>query len=372
MMPVVIDWGSNTCKVGFANEDQPSLIFEPFVSQAKPKEILLNGSNAYFIGNQLSRKRDIFPLVSSPIQNGIIQDWQAMEEIFKYIFFDELELDPLYQTILLSEPPLNPLKQREKMVEMLFEVFHIPALCIASQSMLALYSSGKTTGIVVDSGDSTTSIVPIYEGYTVQNGIQQQEISGKHLGQYLARLLWKKGYRFGLHHRESNVIRNMKENSCYIALDYRKELENYNQGKLKGKCFQLPDDSQITLDIECFQCPEMLFHPQLVGIQSYGLVDMMCKCIEETPFNIRKELWNNIVLSGGCMMITGIQDRLQKDLKSSIPSTAAFQIFRLPDTRLSTWLGGSILGNLPSFEKICMSLQDYKERGAAMIHERCF
>ncbi|GJD10109.1 Actin-6 [Galdieria sulphuraria] len=371
-MPIVVDCGANTCKVGFVNEDQPCAIFEPFVSQAKPRRELLNSSNACYVGNQLSRRRDVFPLASSPIQNGIIQDWHAMEEIFKYIFFDELDVDPLHQTVILSEPSLNPLKQRERMVEMLFEVFHIPALYIASQSMLALYSSGKTTGIVVDSGDSMTSVVPIYEGYTVQNGIQQQDISGKHLEQYLARLLWKKGYRFGLHHRENDIIRTMKENSCYIALDYQKEMEHFKQGKLKGKCFQLPDDSQITLDIECFQCPEMLFHPQLVGIQSYGLIDMVCKCIQEIPYNIRKDLWNNIVLSGGSMMITGIQDRLKKDLKNNIPSTAAFHIFRLPDARLSTWLGGSILGNLPSFEKICMTLEEYHELGAAMIHERCF
>jgi len=187
-MTIVVDCGSNTFKVGISNEAIPCAIFEPFLSQTKTQREYCENSNAYFVGNQLSRKHEIFSQISSPIQNGIVNDWQAMEEIFKYIFFDELRVDPKHQTMLVSEPPLHPLKERERMTEMLFEVFHIPALYIASQSMLALYCSGKTTGVVIDSGDSLTSIVPVYEGYTIQNAIQQQEIAGKHLGQYLSKV----------------------------------------------------------------------------------------------------------------------------------------------------------------------------------------
>jgi actin-related protein len=118
----------------------------------------------------------------------------AMEKIWHYTFYTDLRIDPSEHPVLLTEAPLNPRPNREKMAEIMFETFNVPAMYVSMQAVLSLYASGRTTGLVVDSGDGVTHIVPIYEGFALTHAINRIDLGGRDITEYLRRLLRQRGY----------------------------------------------------------------------------------------------------------------------------------------------------------------------------------
>lgn len=146
------------------------------------------------------------------------------------------------------------------MAEVMFEVFKTPSIYISIQAVLSLYASGRTTGIVLDSGDGVSHIVPIYEGFSIKHAIERLNLAGRDLTDYLARLLTERGYSFTTT-AEKEIIKDLKERVCYVTLDYEHETSVH----LSEKQYELPDGQIIETANECFRCPEALFKPSLLG-----------------------------------------------------------------------------------------------------------
>ena len=131
--PLVIDNGSGMVKAGIGGEDHPSAVFSSIIAKPKNKGIMIgvgdNSGDEYFIGDEAQQKRGVCT-VSYPIKSGIVQDWDAMEKIWSYTFTNELREEPSEHPILLTEAPLNPKSNREKMTEIMFERFEVPAMFI--------------------------------------------------------------------------------------------------------------------------------------------------------------------------------------------------------------------------------------------------
>jgi len=167
------------------------------------------------IGDECTAARDMLE-TSYPITNGIVQNWEDMTHLYNYTFFDRLKIDPTEHKIMLTEAAMNPKKNREALVETMFETYNFAGVHCSIQAVLTLYAQGLLTGVVVDSGDGVTHVVPVYEGFALPAQIKRLDVAGRHLTEYLIKLLLLRGYTFN-RSADFETVREIKEKVRRVA-----------------------------------------------------------------------------------------------------------------------------------------------------------
>merc|ERR1712031_16404 len=297
---VIMDNGTGMMKCGLSGEDAPKVTFASCVGYPKQKAMLQGSNKEYYVGEEAQQKRGIL-LLKYPLEHGVIQNWDDMEKIWKHTFDNELrivlgaedEAEEGVSGVLLTEAPMNPKENRERMTQIMFETFSARRFYVAIQAVLSLYASGRTTGVVVDCGDGVSHTVPIYEGYPMPHAIQRIDLAGRDLTDYICKILQES--TINLHtSAERESAKKIKEDLCYVSENFSEEVDNFAG---KEKQFELPDMSVVTVHNQIIRCPELMFKPSMDGKEMMGLHELAKKTVDDCDLDVRKDLLMNIVMS---------------------------------------------------------------------------
>lgn len=387
---VVLDNGTGLLKAGFANESLPRETFPSIIGRPvlRSESSLRSSSGAgvklsesEYMGDEAAQRR--FGLqISYPVVNGIVQDWDEMTKIWKYAFSSKkLNVVTEGAGIMLTEAPMNPRKNREKMLEVVFETFGFDRFWVGVQAVLALYGQGLTTGLVVDSGDGVTHVVPVYMNYQVQHAIRRLNFAGRDITTYLIKLLQMKGHFFN-RTADFETVREMKEKCCYCPLDIKRERQLARETTVLTSQYKLPDDRMVTLDTERFEAPEALFNPRLIEKEGRGLSEMVWDSIEASDIDLRAKLYKTIILSGGTTMLAGLPTRLKQDLSTMLENKvggkdgdllkrAHIRVESPPHRKTVVFLGASTLANMLNamHPDVWLTRSEYRENGARILYK---
>lgn len=367
---VVIDNGTGVLKAGFAGGDKPRVVFKSCIGRIKHTRVMPGGAlegSDFFIGSKVDEHSGALKL-SYPIEHGVVQNWTDMERIWNYVYSkDHLNVPSEDHAVLLTEAPLNPYSTRAKAAEIFFEGMNVPAMYCSIQAILSLYASGRTTGVVMDSGDGVTHVVPVYEGFAVPHAISRMDLAGRDVTRHLQLLLRRTGYNFQTS-AEMEVVRQIKENCCVVAFN---PAEQENQPLTKYP-YQLPDGTILEIGAEAFRAPEILFQPDLVGSEYRGIHDCLVKSVMKTDMDLRRILFGQMVLAGGTTLFHGFGDRLLNEVRKHplSPKDTKIRIAAPPERLHTAWIGGSILASLSTFKSMWITRADYLEHGAKILSTR--
>uniref|UniRef100_A0A8C2BYA8 Si:ch211-241j12.3 n=1 Tax=Cyprinus carpio TaxID=7962 RepID=A0A8C2BYA8_CYPCA len=363
--PIVLDTGSGLMKAGFADQDLPTTVFPTVIGRPKYEEVM-NGSveRELYVGHDAQHMRGVLTL-KYPIRNGIVSNWDEMEMIWHHAF-QQLCVSPEDHPVLLTEAAMNPLQNRQRSVELMFEAFSVPLAFVALQAVLALYASGRTTGVVLDSGDGVSHTVPVFEGYCLPHAVQRFDLAGSHVTLQLQKLLLEQGVCMQTS-AELEIVREMKERCCCVALDYDAELKSASEVH-----YTLPDGRIVSLASERFRAPEILFRPELIGRDHYGMHESVFRSILQSDIDLRRSFVGNVLLSGGNTLLPGLPARLRQEMRLLCPAVLSVSVSSPSDRDFSVWRGGAALANMADLSGAWISADEYEEFGPQIVFRKCF
>ncbi|KAJ7067342.1 actin family [Mycena amicta] len=359
---VVFDNGSATFKAGFAGEDLPRTVFPCIAGRPRHYGPEYNMKECY-VGYEALSLRGIMG-IKTIIEDGIVMNHENLRCVWAHAFANELGvLSESEHAVLLTEPPNNPASQRARAAEILFEGFKVPAFCMRTEAVLALLCAGRTSGMVLDSGEGVSYAVPVYEGRALK-GEGRLDVAGRAVSEYLMRLLMESGYPLTTT-AERESLRDIKERMCYVAMDFEEELVALQRAGEER--YELPDGQTVLIGSERIRAPEALFQPSLLELELPGLHQTIYNTLNACDASLQRELYANIVLSGGTSTFRGLETRLSKELKKLAPDNVQVNILAMPERKYAAWSGGSIFASLSTFDKLCCTKAEYEEFGEGIL-----
>ena len=367
---VVIDAGSGLIKAGFGGEDGPRSIFNSIVGTPKKMELMVGMElQDRYVGDNAIARYEIMNF-SYPIQRGEVTDWDKYENLMHYLLYSEMRVVPEEISILITEGPRTSRKNREKLTEILFETFNVKRLHIANSSMVGLYSYGKTSGLIVDSGYNVTSTVPVYEGYPLAHASLKINIGGEDLSKNLLNMIQSKLDETYVDMKGRFLADDIKEKLGFILLNQD------DADDVKDSTYELPDRKKIEIGSELYKANEILFNPDEDEQKEKGVMslkNMVVDSINKCDNEIKNDIKENICLTGGTTLLKNFPEKLKNELSDSSEGTN-FNLSAEQERLFSTWIGGSIVSSLDNFQFMWVNKKEYNDNGKNLlvIDSKCF
>ncbi|KAL0209694.1 hypothetical protein RCL1_008532 [Eukaryota sp. TZLM3-RCL] len=381
----ICDMGTGFIKAGFAGDKLPRHVFPSYVGRP-----LLRADESFggasipdlLVGDDC---QPYLPLldVKYPLENGVVRNWEDMTHLFDYLFDKKLHIKPEETRFLLTEAANTPKPAKTKMLEVMFEHYQMHSVQIIIQALLVLFSEGLTTGVVVDSGDGVTHIMPVYEGVLLEHLVKRLDIAGRDLTRHLMKLLQRQGYSLNKT-SDFDTVRRIKETFCYTSVHPEIDASLAESTTVLMREYTLPDGQKVKISRERFEAVEPLFNPSLIGKEVGGVSDQLFELIHTSPLDVRPTFYNSIYVSGGSTMFPGFPDRLEADLKKIYKSTVLrgvevaedkqkvkIQVNRNPQRMHHVFSGASLLGEISAQrDAFWVHKSEWEEQGPHRCVER--
>jgi actin-related protein 2 len=380
-VPLVVDNGTGFVKVGYAGSNFPEHVFPSLVGRPILRaEERVAGSAVIkdlMIGDEAAQNRTYLQ-ITQPMEHGIVRNWEDMGHLWDYTFYEKLRVDPTDRKVLLTEPPMNPKTNRQRMCEVMFEKYGFGGVYVAIQAVLTLYAQGLNTGVVVDSGDGVTHIVPVYDGFALPHLTRRLDIAGRDVTRYLIKLLLMRGYAFN-RTADFETVREIKEKLCYVSYDLESDTKLAEETTVLVESYTLPDGRVIKIGSERFEAPECMFQPHLVDVEQPGVAEMLFQTIQAAAVDVRSELYKHVVLSGGSSMYPGLPSRLEKEMKQLYltrvlnDNPERLNKFKIriedpPRRKHAVFLGGAVLADImKGREEFWITRAEWQEQGVRAL-----
>ena len=354
---LILDTGSWLCRAGLSNEDVPRVSIPTLVSNYKT--INKDNQSTYYFGKEALEKSPTLG-IQNIIKEGIVEDWELLEIFWQKLIANNFPTDAVEKPILTNFYPNSSKFMKEKAAQIFFETFNVPLYYTISNSLAILYSSGRINGLVIDSGHSITSAVPIIDGTPLYYGQSILNFGGIKITDYLQ--------------KETNLSRDLchelKEKYCRISLDFEKEISELKANP-NASIITLPDGSTFDFKTNSIQSTESIFKEETGEEEHFGIQHLINSSYLKCDVDYRKELLNNILIAGGNTCFSNFNERLQKELFVLVPSIVKVKCLNLNDRVNASWLGQAIISSLGSFQPMWVTRSDYEECGPSIINRKC-
>ena len=364
---IIIDLGTNSVKFGFSSDLFPKYVIPNMLGRVKPDYFspIKNYDNFYCGYDALYNSSSLdlsYPLLDNNGKFSSKEEYQKdYEKLFHYIFKEKLQIEEVNYNILIIDSIFTSTKEHETIAQILFEKFKIFNLHFEPQSIMSLYSTSKSSGLIVNSGEISTEIVPIYEGYIISNCINKFMIGGYHLTQ---KFMEKYKNEFEMYNVCNKYYMGQKIKEKYSQIfPTRKEYEDImNKNDINKLQYNLPDGNVIELGKEIYEIPELIFNPNdSFNFQTQNLPEIIIDTINKCEISTRKELYNNIILGGGNTCIKGFEQRLKTEINNIRKKNCG--IISLEERGYSAWIGASRISTWGSFETQWITRTDFFNKG---------
>ncbi|KAG0351647.1 general RNA polymerase II transcription factor [Podila minutissima] len=344
----------------------------------------------YYCGGALTEAQQQYPeselAIASPIEQGIVKDWAAMEALWRHVLFRELGIKRSRNAspVLMVVPTDWTKEEHERITQIFFENFNVPGLYLAEEPLMILYGCATVTGLIIDIGHNSTEITPIIDTQIQRNAIQTILLAGADIDAYFlqqlrqdAQLVREYGEPMDL-----EFARHLKESGVCQALAKDEKGANARaHAEYNGKRF--------TVGSVRYKAVDPLFNPDLVGKRVLNIIDAIHAALYGIKPEKRQALWESIIVTGGSCQIAGLQNRIQSAIEDSLTVSENFGEFQVREVKFlkvpdyfpslkdsivhAGFLGSEIVAKLIFPDpRNYINKVDYNESGPSVVHTKTF
>ena len=370
----VLDVGSSTVKAGFGGEESPKVFYNVTGGLKGRLGVpgMAKGDEEHFACDDALKQRGLLKL-AYPMTNGHITDWSGFSQVTSHVY-TALGVNPHDHPVLVTEAAFTSRPQRYRIAQKMLEELGHPGIVFGVQGLLSLYTTGHTTGLVLDVGDGVMHACPVFDGFSIREAARRVDFGGRDVTAYLQTLLRQNGVFLDTS-AEFDIVRQIKEQRCAISTTPVRSVDDVQSQKSSKERtsrtrHRLPDGTDVELGDEQILAPEALFHPALVGRECSGVVGVASEAIRKCDVDLRRDLYGNIFLAGGSTLFANFCNRFLADMTKHTPKDCKVRLMAPANRLLTAWIGGSCLTQLPNFKDLLIKKGDFLEEGERILHSK--